>query len=138
MPQDFIQKGDGTAQTPDNLTALQTVAKARGEVMPFEKTVVYATQKTVDMTSIPEINEVGYPMEVHPAMAEKLIATGKATKDKPAGAKSKPKDATEVIAAIGKAKTDDEVVKLIVGDSRADVNDAATARIKELALGKTK
>jgi hypothetical protein len=46
-----------------------------GEVRPFDTTTVYATAKSG--------MAVGSPMEVHPALAEKLVKSGKATKEAP-------------------------------------------------------
>jgi hypothetical protein len=83
MPQDFTVDANDQQIDPDRLAALRQYAKDRGEVSPYDYTTVYATQKLADANTINSINKAGYALRVHVALAEKLIASGKATKDAP-------------------------------------------------------
>ena len=49
-------------------------------VRPYEKVKVYATEKA-------KFVPVGTEIEEHPLLAEKLVSSGKATKDKPKATK---------------------------------------------------
>jgi len=79
MPQDF----NSDKKDPKIMKAGDDAAAARGEVKPFEVTTVYATDK------LKATHKKGAPMEVHPALAEKLIETGKATAAEPKAEKDK-------------------------------------------------
>ena len=66
------------AITTDNAVIPKT--KEGDGVKPFDTVTVYATAKAVHIKK-------GEKWVVHPNLAEKLIASGKATKDKPKGGK---------------------------------------------------
>lgn len=83
MPQDKTIDAQGKEINPAHLSTKVEKAKREGQIMPFDKVVVYATKKVADSKSIADINEEGQEMEVHPALAEKLIQSGKATKEAP-------------------------------------------------------
>lgn len=87
MPQDFTINANDQQIDADYLASIKALAKARGEVSPYETREVYATQKLVDAKSIHEINKVGQPLKIHTALADKFVASGKATNDKPKEAK---------------------------------------------------
>lgn len=76
MPQDKSIDAQGRDINPQVLSTKVVEAKKAGSVMPFDKTTVYATAKSG--------LAVGEPIEAHPALAEKLIKSGKATKEAPA------------------------------------------------------
>jgi hypothetical protein len=88
--QDFTITAAGQQQNQQELVTLQAQARARGEVFPYDKVTVYATAMLVKSNYVHDINKVGQPMEVHPALAEKLIEQGKATKEAPAPAQPAP------------------------------------------------
>ncbi len=55
---------------------VQPLAEDSGLVRPYDKVKVYATDKAKFVAAGTEIEE-------HPLLADKLVASGKATKDKP-------------------------------------------------------
>lgn len=64
MAQEGVLKTEKTAAIPD--------LKGELKVKPFDTSIVYATAKAVHVAE-------GAEMEVHPVLAAKLIASGKAT-----------------------------------------------------------
>jgi hypothetical protein len=60
-------------------TEMAAPLKNKDEVRPYDKVTVYATNSK-------HLKE-GEAIEVHPLLAEKLIASGKATKDAPKDSK---------------------------------------------------
>jgi hypothetical protein len=83
MPQDFTVNANDQQIDADYLAGIKALAKERGEVSPYEKREVYATQKLVDAATIHEINKVGQPIKLHVALADKFVEQGKATNEKP-------------------------------------------------------
>lgn len=83
MPQDFTVDANDQQIDPDYLTGIKALAKQRGEVLPYEMTTVYATEKLINAKTIPEISKIGQPLRVHVAQAAKFIESGKATSDDP-------------------------------------------------------
>jgi hypothetical protein len=82
MPQDKSIDAQGKEINPQHLSTKVEKAKKDGLVMPYDKVTVYATKKLVDSKHLPEITKEGQELEVHPALAEKLVKDGKATKEK--------------------------------------------------------
>jgi hypothetical protein len=89
MPQDFNIESNGQPMNPQKLKAMQDQARQAGEVFPYDTKKVYATEKLVKARSIPEVTKVGHELEVHSAVADKLVSAGKATLDKPKEEKPK-------------------------------------------------
>jgi hypothetical protein len=89
MPQDFTVNANDQQIDADYLTNIKALAKARGEVLPYETREVYATQKLVDAKTIPEIHKVGQPLRVHVTLADALVERGKVTNEKPKEEKAK-------------------------------------------------
>jgi hypothetical protein len=79
MPQDKSIDAQGKEINPQHLSTKVEKAKTQGQVMPFDKVKVYATKKLTSSDALADITEEGQEMEVHPALAEKLIKSGKAT-----------------------------------------------------------
>jgi ABC-type branched-subunit amino acid transport system ATPase component len=128
MPQDFTVGSDNQQINKQRLESLQKQAKERGEVFPYDIVTVHATKKLVDSASIADIQRVGQAMEVHSAVAEKLIAAGKATKEKP----SDEKDATALLRKISLAKDANEAKSLVeANETRDSVKEALKKKLAE-------
>ncbi len=135
MPQDFMTEANGQPMSPQKLKSLQEQAKRNGEVFPYDMTTVYASSKLVQSNSLPEITKAGQPMDVHTAIAEKMFASGKATKDQPKEAQPTEEEIVKgFIQKIALAKTIDEVNALVPEtEKRKPVKEAAVKRLNELA-----
>lgn len=73
------EAGDKGASVITTKTAVLPAKDANGDqlVKPFDTVIIYATDKAVHV-------EAGKEWEVNPALAEKMIAAGKATEKAPA------------------------------------------------------
>lgn len=67
---------------PQELTTKMMEAVPEGMVRPYEKTTIW-------VTGVGGFHKEGRELKVHPLLAAKLIAAGKATDKKPADKKAK-------------------------------------------------